>query len=142
MSPASEPPPLPWPVRTGAERAVLMVSAAGLAVGVVWCAAVVWGLVPLACPWKSCTGLPCAGCGGTRAVLLLLSGQGLDALRMNPGVVGALAVVLLLNLHAAAVLLLRAEPWRPGPAAAAWLRWGVVVALAVNWIYLLAAARV
>lgn len=137
-----QPPPLPWPLRVGAERAVLMVSAAILTAGAAWCMAVAWGLVHYGCPWKSCTGLPCASCGGTRAVVLLFSGHGWEALRMNPGVVAALVAGGVLNLYAAVVLFFRIEPWRPGPVVGAWLRGAVVAAVAANWIYLLSAARV
>lgn len=119
-----------------------MVSAAALAAGLLWCVAVASGVVHFGCVWKTCTGVPCAGCGGTRAVLLLASGQAMEALRMNPGVVLALAVIGMLNAHAAVVLLFKRNPWRPGPAAGARLRWGTVVAVAANWIYLVAAARV
>jgi len=40
--------------------------------------------LPISCPFKLITGLPCPGCGGMRATLLLLHGDIIDALYMNP----------------------------------------------------------
>ena len=40
--------------------------------------------LPLGCPVKKFTGLPCPGCGGTRALVTLLHGHLLDALYINP----------------------------------------------------------
>ncbi len=39
------------------------------------------------CPWYTATGLRCAGCGMTRALHLLLHGQLLEALLLNPLIV-------------------------------------------------------
>ena len=36
------------------------------------------------CPFKAITHIPCPGCGGTRAVALLLEGQFFEALVTNP----------------------------------------------------------
>ena len=36
------------------------------------------------CPWKILTGLPCATCGGTRALQALLAGNVTAALRLQP----------------------------------------------------------
>lgn len=90
------------------------------------------------CAWRELTGLPCAGCGGTRSFLLLLSGRWLDALQMNPGAVVGVLVVFLANLYAAAVLVFRLDPWRPS--VPAW-RWLVGAGLASNWLYLLLVSR-
>lgn len=43
------------------------------------------GRVP-PCWFKTMTGLPCPSCGGTRAVLALLTGDPLRAVWFNPGV--------------------------------------------------------
>lgn len=128
------PPPLPWAVRTAPERMILLVSAAGA----------VFALVLLAfssvlphgwlCAWREATGWPCAGCGGTRSLALLLSGRWQHAFAMNPGVVLGGAALLLLNIYAAAVLVLRLEPRRP--AFPGW-PWAVAAAVAANWLYLL-----
>ena len=40
------------------------------------------------CAFHATTGLPCPGCGSTRAVLALLHGQPLTAFRFNPLIVG------------------------------------------------------
>ena len=48
--------------------------------------------LPVHCPFKFVTGLPCPGCGGTRAVMALLHGQILEAIYLNP--LSVLLVVL------------------------------------------------
>lgn len=53
------------------------------------------------CPLKLSTGLPCAGCGGTRATLLLLHGHWADAVMANP-----LALLLLMVAVPGAMLFL------------------------------------
>ncbi|MBQ7191475.1 MAG: DUF2752 domain-containing protein [Paludibacteraceae bacterium] len=40
--------------------------------------------LPLVCPFRWATGIPCPGCGGTRVLVLLLQGHLLDALMLNP----------------------------------------------------------
>ncbi len=40
--------------------------------------------LPVSCPFKMITGLPCPGCGGMRAAWALLHGDVSDALWMNP----------------------------------------------------------
>ena len=42
---------------------------------------------PFFCLFKTITGLPCFSCGTTRAVMLLLEGKLIAALRMHPNVV-------------------------------------------------------
>lgn len=46
------------------------------------------------CPMLILTGIPCAGCGLTRAFLLLLSGQVRRALNINPSILLILLFVL------------------------------------------------
>ena len=84
------------------------------------------------------TGLPCAGCGGTRAAVLVLQGEWGRALILNPGVVLGSAVVAAAGVYALAVVLLRMEPWRPR--FSGW-RWMLAVAVAANWLYLLTVSR-
>lgn len=91
------------------------------------------------CAWKSGTGWPCAGCGGTRSVLLLAAGEWREALVTNPGVVLAVAAAGGAVVYAAAVLVFRLEPWRPR--VPAW-RWMVGAGFALNWVYLVWAGRV
>jgi hypothetical protein len=40
--------------------------------------------IPIGCPFKTITGIPCPGCGGIRATKCLLSGEILNALYINP----------------------------------------------------------
>ena len=123
------PPPLPWPVRTAPERWILMVSAAGALLFAGVAALSAFGHNGWICAWREFTGLPCAGCGGTRSLLLILSGHWLEAFRLNPGAVLAVGLLVLANLYALGVLVLRRDPGRPrGPG---W-RWWVGGGLAVN----------
>lgn len=80
------------------------------------------------------TGIPCAGCGGTRALHEIRAGNIWDAFLLNPGVVLSIAVLAVVNIYALAVLLFRIEPWRPN--FPRW-RWWVFSALLLNWAYLL-----
>jgi len=95
----------------------------------------------LPCGWKTVTGLPCLGCGGTRALFLLARGEWGDALRMNPGAVLAAAGVAIAAVYAAGVVFLGLSPWRPQWAARVPWRWLVLGAILANWAYLLAAGR-
>ncbi|MBQ0016556.1 MAG: DUF2752 domain-containing protein [Bacteroidales bacterium] len=45
------------------------------------------------CPFRTLTGIPCPGCGGTRAALLLMQGKVGDALLTNPLSVIAIVAV-------------------------------------------------
>ena len=137
------PPALPWKIRTGPERLILVFCAASMFVGapLLWSANVTGFPVPR-CPWKCATGLPCAGCGGTRAVTLLLRGDLPAAFATNPGAVTAVMAVALLALYASMVLFLRLEPVRPAFLRGRFLRSAVIAALGANWIYLLLAGRV
>lgn len=134
----SLPPLLPWSARIAPERLILVVSAAvllfagGLAVAV--------RVLPFGwpCAWKAATGLPCAGCGGTRSLLFLLGGEWQAALQLNPGVVCAGGLFLVANVYAAGVLVLRLGPWRP--VLRGW-RWALGAAVVLNWAYLLAVSR-
>ena len=134
----SQPPPLPWPARTAPERLVLVVSAGVLLLAGALALAV--RVLPFGwpCAWKAATGVPCAGCGGTRSLLFLLGGDWQAALQLNPGVILAGGLRLLANVYAAAVLVLRIGPWRP--VVRGW-RWALGGAVALNWVYLVAVSR-
>lgn len=140
--PSETPPPLPWRFRTRAERSLLLVCAAVAVFGAFWCAVAAVAPGCWTCAWKTGTGFPCAGCGGTRAVLLLLGGRWTDALQMNPGAVAAAVVWAVLTVYAASVLVFRFEPWRPPWTVARAWRWMLAAAVAVNWLYVLASGRV
>jgi hypothetical protein len=134
----NQPPPLPWPVRSAPERIILLTAAALAVGGSIYLLAARFVTGGWWCAWKSGTGWPCAGCGGTRSLLLLAGGDWKEALLLNPGVVFAVAALLAAVLYAAVVLLFRFEPLRPR--VPGW-RWVVLVALGVNWVYLLVAGR-
>jgi hypothetical protein len=84
------------------------------------------GMVPVACPFLSLTGLDCPLCGGTRSADELLHGHLLTALSLN-----ALTTVLLLGLLSGWVAWLvsrargRTIDWVPG--SRVWLVLGLVV---------------
>jgi len=40
--------------------------------------------LPIGCPFKMLTGIPCPGCGGTRALMALLHGHIWEAIMTNP----------------------------------------------------------
>lgn len=42
------------------------------------------GALPVFCPFELLTGIPCPGCGMTRAILCLIAGNPSDALLYNP----------------------------------------------------------
>jgi uncharacterized protein DUF2752 len=100
----------------------------------------------LGMPWPGCwvrhlTGIPCPTCGATRCALSLAHGDPLGAWRHNPLIFVCYGGTFLLNLYAAAVLLFRFPRLRlahlPAKVKRA-LSALVIVALAANWIYLLA----
>ena len=64
----------------------LLISAAGI---------YFWGprFPALPCPFKTISGIPCPGCGGTRAASSLLHGHAIEALETNP--LSVLAVLFL-----------------------------------------------
>jgi len=128
-------------VRTKTERLILAVVAAFAFVGAMLLLARRAGLSPSFCTWKGVTGLPCAGCGGTRATSLLLVGDLGGALAMNPGAVFAALFASVLALYASVVLVFRLEPLRLPLLRGKMWRFAVLLALAANWIYLLVAGR-
>ncbi len=98
------------------------------------------GLPTPLCPLHALTGIPCPTCGMTRGLGGLLQGQIEEALLFNPLMVVALLSALLYLLYAGVVVIGRLPRLRWGPlsrTAAICGRIGVVLLIAVNWIYLM-----
>jgi hypothetical protein len=76
------------------------------------------------CPIRATTGVPCPGCGLTRATMALLSGDLAEALHWHP-LVFVLAPILVFTIGRAMLIgagFLRADAWKvPMP------QWGLVV---------------
>lgn len=135
-------PPLPWGVRTGPERLVLVFAVASALGGLLLLMARHFGVVAHVCLWKHVTGLPCAGCGGTRAADALLHGDLAAAFVMNPAVSMGILLLVLLAAYAWGVLFFQLEPLRPVFLRGRGWRVAVLATVAANWIYLLWAGRV
>lgn len=138
MSISAEPPPLPRKFRTAPERLFLVLAVSAAALAAVFVFASQYAHLPWVCAWRGMTGIPCAGCGGTRAAVLLLQGDWWRAFVLNPGVVVGTMALVAVALYASAVIFFRLEPWRPR--LHAW-RWWLAAAVAANWLYLLAVSR-
>ncbi len=52
------------------------------------------GSISPGCTFRRLTGLACPGCGGTRALRALISGEPWAALRYNPFIIAALPILL------------------------------------------------
>lgn len=138
MTVSSRPPPLPWKSRTAPECRFLTFAASAAVVVAAFLLASQHLHLPWVCAWRGMTGLPCAGCGGTRAAVLVLQGEWWQALILNPGVVLGSAVLAGVSVYALAVVLFRMEPWRPR--FSGW-RWLLAAGVAANWLYLLTVSR-
>ncbi|MCR5497250.1 MAG: DUF2752 domain-containing protein [Paludibacteraceae bacterium] len=93
----------------------------------------------IVCPFRRLTTLPCPGCGLTSSILLMLKGEFVSAVSMNPMVLLALPVLLLSPF----LLLLKAdrcyELWCAFEAnftKSKWT-WALLGVIAVEWIYLI-----
>lgn len=89
-----------------------------------------------ACPLHAVTGLPCPGCGTTRAALALAAGDPVAAFAANP--LAALGWVAAIGGGLAALALVALR--RPLPALPGWparWRWTLALALAADWAYLI-----
>ncbi len=68
-----------------------------LAAGVLWFPqqlSELVGSISPGCTFRRLTGLECPGCGGTRALRALISGEPWAALRYNPFIIAALPILL------------------------------------------------
>ena len=115
----------------------LSISVAALALSVAWLGL---GLPWPHCPFLTLTGHPCLTCGATRGTLQFLQGHFLAALRWNPLVFIGLCALIIFDLYAAAVLIMRWPRLRLVGLTnkeRRLIRWGTIAVLALNWIYLL-----
>jgi hypothetical protein len=64
--------------------ACLLLSIAMLHITGVFSADRIGGVIPLFCPFKALTGIPCPGCGMTRAILSIIKGDFHGAIGYNP----------------------------------------------------------
>jgi hypothetical protein len=92
-----------------------------------------------ACIFKSLTGIPCPTCGSTRMVAFLAHGHFLAAFRMNPAGAVVFITVLIAFLYRIIALALDL----PGMSIELshgennLVRFGAVLALLLNWLYLI-----
>jgi hypothetical protein len=97
--------------------------------------------LPSICMFRLATGVPCPGCGSTRAGLALLQGHLGEALRQNPLTA---SLMVLAALYAVAWLVARGfgRRWRPrlGIPGRGWGLALVLVVIALNWAYLITAS--
>jgi hypothetical protein len=94
------------------------------------------------CVFHAVTGWPCMTCGATRAAARLAVGDVPGALSMNP--LATIVGLALVPWGVSDLALLprgRALSVEVAPAGARALRVGLVLAVAVNWAYLIAAGR-
>ncbi|MGH8095017.1 MAG: DUF2752 domain-containing protein [Chthoniobacterales bacterium] len=100
------------------------------------------GLPTPHCAFRGLTGLPCATCGATRAAWQFLHGHFNTSFLFNPLAFLTFCGIIVFDLYALAVLLLRAPRVRLGhvsPTEKFVARSVAVALLAGNWLYLLAA---
>jgi uncharacterized protein DUF2752 len=117
----------------------------------VWCAvsigslAFAAGWLALGLPWPRCvfhdlTGLPCATCGMTRCAMQFFHGHLVAAFDWNPLVFTTLCGVLVFDLYALAAIVTGAPRLRVSLSTASakrYVRISIVLALMLNWVYLL-----
>jgi hypothetical protein len=103
------------------------------------------GWFMLGLPWPTCvfhdlTGLPCLTCGATRCVIAFLHGDFAGAWLWNPFAFVTLCGVVLFDSYAFLALVTRAPRLRitfRTQRAGTFVRFVVIGALALNWVYLL-----
>lgn len=136
--------PPPLPSRWHAVKLAGLWFAGTLAL--VWLAGVIQQRsIPMpACNFRLVVGIPCPGCGGTRAFAALAGGDVRRALAMNPlAVVGALAALAAFPLTALDTRL--ADGWGTRlvrrTVRGRVLRWGLAALVIANWAYLIFEGR-
>ncbi|HSH40045.1 MAG TPA: DUF2752 domain-containing protein [Chthoniobacterales bacterium] len=113
----------------------LAVSVTSAALGSAWFA---MGLPWPRCNFRALFGIPCFTCGATRAAVALLGGDLVHAWTWNPLATVTMLAIVLFDIYAFAVLLLRAPRLRFALSGAKWLLVALVVTAAgLNWAYLL-----
>ena len=110
-------------------------AAAGAAVLAPW-APVLARLAP-ACPFHAWTGLPCPGCGSTRATLALLEGDVATALAFNPlATIGLVVGFIAATLALPWVLARGPLPVLAGEVLPGRMRVAAWTALGAQWVWL------
>ena len=116
-----------------------------LGLGVVGCGLIAGGLhmgmQPPPCLFHWITGVPCPGCGSTRAVLQLVQGHLGAAFAFNPLTTLATLAAVVWGIYALVVLAFRLPRLRVeavSRASARGLRAAVVVAVCMNWWWVIA----
>ena len=125
------------PGETDHEALWLGVSLASLAVAWFW---LHLGLPQPRCHFHDFTGWACPTCGATRCVRYALGGHFGAALAINPLFFAVLGALAIFDAYAATVLALRLPRLRADDLPAwveKWVRCGVVVALGLNWAWLI-----
>ncbi len=92
------------------------------------------------CTFHMLTGIPCPGCGSTRAMRQLLEGNFEQALHFNPLTVCVFAAIAIFDLYAVLVLLFRLPRIRVGPLPpkfGKWTRMFVLSSIALNWAWVI-----
>jgi len=108
----------------------LTIAAAWLAIGLPW----------PRCVFHELTGLPCVTCGMTRCAIQFFHGHFFAAFKWNPLVFTSLCGVIAFDLYAFATLTMRAPRLRISLStrrAKTFVRVSVILAFALNWIFLL-----
>ena len=126
-----------WRRAGAADRgwALLLALAGAGAVAAIAVAPVFAPFAPV-CPFHAWTGLPCPGCGSTRAVLALAAGDPLGALAFHPLLALGFVVLGLASVLALPWVALRGPLPVAAPVPVKRLRIAVLGGLAAHWTWL------